>query len=794
MRKLNVTKLSSTTMRTQFENQMTTSLIDFGDTDHGLPNNHWEDLRTQVIQSAADVIGFAVRKHSDWFDENDATVGPMLDRLHTAHIEYANDKNSQAKRECYNQVKQQTQVMLRSMKDQWWVDRTEELQAAADAKDMKSFYTNLKAVYGPHSRGSSPLFDLAGEELIKEPNLITARWAEHFHLLLNRQTTICEEALAEIPQSPVIEVLNALPTIAETTKAIKQMASGKAPGADGIPAEVYKYGGSTLTAELNRLYRVVWEVEHVPQDHKDGLIIHLYKNKGDRRVCDNHRGITLLSIAGKILARIIINRLVDHLDATIPESQCGFRANRGTADMMFSARQIQEKCREQNRDLYMVFVDLTKAFDSVSREGLWKLLSKVGCPDKIVNIIRSFHDGMMVRVQDQGNTSDPFPVTNGAKQGCVMAPFLFVMVFSAMLLDTFKNCDKGVMIRFRKDGGVFNLQRLKARTKVWFMLVRELLFADDCALMAYTQSDAQSIVNDFSRAASRYGLTISIKKTEVLFQPRPGAPPHDSVIMIGDEQLKAVDKFCYLGGVLSQNARIDDEVTARIGKASAAYGRLQHRLWSDHGVRLSTKIAVYRTAVLTTLLYGCETWTWYQLHRKKLEQFHMRCLRKICNISWKDKVPDTEVLERCKITGIEAFLMKAQLRWSGHVVCMDNNRIPKVLFNGELADGHRSQGGQYKRYKDVLKGTLKACNINTADWETRALDRTGWQRTCHGGLERFEGRRIEEKKQRRRARHDAAHDQPPPGDDFVCTDCQRRCRSRIGLFSHRRHNHPHHQN
>ena len=393
---------------------------------------------------------------------------------------------------------------------------------------------------------------------------------------------------------------------------------------------------------------------------------------------------------------------------------------------------------------------------------------------------------------DQDNTSNLFPITNGAKQGCVMIPILFVIVFSAMLLDAFKNCDKGIMIRFRKDGGVFNLQRLKARTKVWFMLLRDLLFADDCALIAYTESDAQSIVNDFSRAATRYGLTISIKKTEVLFQPRPGTPPRNPLIMIGDEQLKAVDKFCYLGGVLSQNARIDDEVTARIGKASAAYGRLQHRLWSDHGVRLSTKIAVYHTVVLTTLLYGCETWTWYRMHLKKLEQFHMRCLRKICNIHWKDKIPNTEVLERCKITGIEAFLMKAQLRWAGHMVRMDDQRIPKALFYGELNEGHRSRGGQHKRYKDVLKATLKACSIDTGEWETQALNKAEWRKTCYNSLKCFEERRIGEKQQRRRARRDAAID-PPPGDDFVCDDCQRRCGSRIGLYSHRRHNHPHHQ-
>ena len=121
-------------------------------------------------------------------------------------------------------------------------------------------------------------------------------------------------------------------------------------------------------------------------------IVHIYKRNGDRSCCDNHRGISLLSTAGKILARVLLNRLNDHVSISniIPESQCGFRAGRGTTDMIFAARQIQEKCREQNHDLYTVFIDLTKAFESVNRQGLWQVLRKIGCPEKFVKIIQSF--------------------------------------------------------------------------------------------------------------------------------------------------------------------------------------------------------------------------------------------------------------------------------------------------------------------------------------------------------------------------------------------------------------------
>ena len=231
------------------------------------------------------------------------------------------------------------------------------------------------------------------------------------------------------------------------------MSCGKAPGPDAIPAEVFKMGGESLQKEMTNLFHKMWSQQLLPQEFRDATIVHIYKRKGNRQSCDNHRGISLLSIAGKILARILLNRLINHLEqGHLPESQCGFRAGRGTVDMIFAARQLQEKCMEQHRDLYTTFIDLTKAFDTVSRDGLWKIMQKFGCPTRFIGIVRQFHDGMMARVLDDGECSEAFPVTNGVKQGCVLAPTLFSMMFSAMLMDAFRDSSQGIEIRYRTDG------------------------------------------------------------------------------------------------------------------------------------------------------------------------------------------------------------------------------------------------------------------------------------------------------------------------------------------------------
>ena len=110
--------------------------------------------------------------------------------------------------------------------------------------------------------------------------------------------------------------------------------------------------------------------------------------------------------------------------------------------------------KEQNVELHMTFVDLTKVFDTVSREGLWKIMAKFGCPTKFIAMMRQFHDGMACEF------SDPFPVTNGATQGCVLASTLFNMIFSAMLIDAFQDGDNFIPIRYCFDGKLFQPKKV----------------------------------------------------------------------------------------------------------------------------------------------------------------------------------------------------------------------------------------------------------------------------------------------------------------------------------------------
>ena len=789
-KRLNVAKLKSTMVANSFSKELDNRLLDMK-SDGPSIEEKWEVFRDTVHSTALEHVGPAARKHQDWFDENDEEISTLLTEKNRLLRAHQGDPSSAAKKAAFTNMRKTVTAKLRTMQDSWLSAKADEIQGYADRHDSKRFYDALKAVYGPQCSGSSPLLSADGNTLLTDKAQILERWAEHFNDVLNRPASINEEAIARLPQVETNHTLDNLPTEQEVQKAIKQLSCGKAPGSDAIAAEVYKAGGPVMRQKLTDLFQAMWTEGKVPQEFKDATIVHIYKRKGNRRSCDNHRGISLLSIAGKILARILLNRLLQHLEQDLlPESQCGFRAGPGTADMIFAARQLQEKCQEQHCDLYTTFVDLTKAFDTVSRDGLWKIMEKFGCPGKFIEIVRQFHDGMMVSVLDDGEASDPFPVTNGVKQGCVLAPTLFSMMFSAMLTDAFHNRDDGIRIRYRTDGRLFNPRRLQAVTKVKETVIRDFLFADDCALNASTEREMQTGMDSFSSACDNFGLTISTKKTEVMFQPTPGQPYHEPHITVKGQRLQPVESFTYLGSTLSRVVNIDSEVNNRISKASAAFGRLRDNVWDRRGISLTTKLKVYRAVVLTTLLYACETWTVYSRHSKQLNHFHLSCLRRLLHIRWQDKIPDTEVLRRASIPGVHTLLKKSQVRWAGHVRRMADSRLPKQLLYGELCEGKRTVGGQKKRYRDCLKVSLKDFGVSADSWESLAENRSNWRSKTTSGARAAEEQRLctaEKKRATRKARDTSA---PITASAHVCPTCGRDFRARIGLISHLRTHRP----
>ena len=244
-----------------------------------------------------------------------------------------------------------------------------------------------------------------------------------------------------------------------------------------------------------------------------------------------------------------------------------------------------------------------------------------------------------------------------------------------------------------------------------------------------------------------------------------------------------MDSFTYLGSTISSSNSLDKEISSRIAKANASFGRLQKRVWTERGIRTDTKCAVYRAVVLTALLYGCEAWTLYSRHVKLLEQFHQRCLRQILNIKWFHRVSNVNVLEKSKLPSIETTLIQSQLRWSGHLARMQDSRLPKQLFYCELTGGRRERGRPKLRFKDTLKQSLQKSGIGADHWESMSADRSEWRHAVYNGTQLYETERRKKQLDKRAAAKVRAQ---TANRTILCPICSHLCASDFGLRSHMR--------
>ena len=267
------------------------------------------------------------------------------------------------------------------------------------------------------------------------------------------------------------------------------------------------------------------------KDWRKGLIAKIPK-KGDIANCNNWRGITLLSVPSKILARIILNSIQVKIEARIRREQVGFRVNRSCTDQICTLRIIIEQCIEWNNRLYAIFVDFEKAFDSVKSENMWLLLKKCGIADKITNIITESYRQYNSQVIHAGELTEPSETRTAVRQGCILSPFLFLLVTDTVMRNTIKG---------------------KKRRIQWSLMERliDLDFADDVCLLTGSYKDAQTELEDLRKEAQKYGLILNKSKTKTMHLNTKKQNP----IFLENIALEDVNGFTYLGSIVTKHGR-----------------------------------------------------------------------------------------------------------------------------------------------------------------------------------------------------------------------------------------------
>ena len=663
----------------------------------------WEDSKKLWHDTCEEVLGKKKAQHKEWISVD--TIQKLEARkerktaLNTSRTRAAKVK-AQAE---YTAADREVKKSIRKDKREYIDDLARQAEEAAGQGNIKDLYLVTKKLSGKFQQTDKPVKDKDGNPLTTTEEQLK-RWAEHFKELLNRPVP---ETPPNIPPAETeLPISCDPPSKAEIRKAILMLKNGKAAGPDEIPAEAIKADLETATDMLHNLFGKIWEKEEVPAQWKEGIVIKLPK-KGDLRDCNNYRGIMLLSVPSKVLNRVLLERMREAVDPKLRDHQAGFRRNRSCADQIASLRIIVEQSLEWNSPLYINFIDYEKAFDSVDRETLWKLLRHYGVPEKIISLIRCTYQEMSCRIAHAGQLSDSFEVKTGVRQGCLLSPFLFLLVIDWIMKSTTANRNNGIQ---------------------WTLLTQldDLDFADDLALLSHSHSQMQDKTTRLETVSAGTGLKISRKKTELMKINANANTP----VTVGGEHIREVDSFVYLGSIVDRQGGTDRDVTTRIGKARTAFVMLKN-IWASKEISTRTKLRLFNSNVKSVLLYGCETWRTTKAIKQKIQTFFNTCLRRIYNIRWPEKIRNEDLWERAGQEPVAKQILKRKWGWIGHTLRKPVTSITRQALTWN-PQGKRKRGRPRNSWRRDTEAELKQQDTNWTGAARLAQSRVGWRGVVDG--------------------------------------------------------------
>ena len=408
-----------------------------------------------------------------------------------------------------------------------------------------------------------------------------------------------------------------------------------------------------------------------------------------------------MSIAAKIYNKIILNRLVPFIDPLLRKNQNGFRRGRSTLSQILSLRRIIEECKLSNRDLALVFVDFSKAFDSVDRDKMFEILKLYGIPEKMVSAIKVLYSDTTSTILSPDGETPPFSIKAGILQGDTLAPFLFIIVVDYVLrmsVDTISS--KGLEISSRRSS------RYPA------VHLTDTDFADDIALISESLLNAQSLLHALEQASNCVGLYLNETKTQCF---NMCSSDNDFIIKtLNNTILNIVSDYIYLGSYISSSEK---DFLTRKGMAWSACNAL-HKIWSSHLSR-SLKLKIFKACIEPILLYGSETWTLSRNLEKRLDGTFTRLLMRVQNLSWKHHPTKKDIYGT--LTPVSDIVKARRVQFAGHCQRAENETISTLLLWKPLS---RNVRGRKLSYPDVIS---RDTGIQRQDLGQAMQDRDLWR-------------------------------------------------------------------
>ena len=642
-----------------------------------------EDLWTKMKESIQEVMEDNIPKkknatHKSWMNKEILDLMKERQKLKHKATQYK-DINKEIKKKC------------NEAKEEWLKEQCKEIEQNQN-KDSKYMHNKIKEVSGHKLKSNSPSCIKSKDgTLLMEEEEVRDRWSEYIEDLFHDN----RESL------PTIKKNFEGPSILkqEVAAAINKMKNGKATGPDNIPIEMIKALEEIGLDMTTRLMNAIYDNGTIPVDLCKSVFIALPKTPGATE-CELHRTISLMSHFTKVLLRILMVRMRKNLKPEISPSQFGFVADKGTRNAIFTLKMLMERCIEVQKDLYLCFIDYSKAFDKVRHDNLFDILNNLDIDSKDLRVIQNLYWDQTAAVRIEGKHSDFKPIKRGVRQGCVMSPDLF-NIYSEIIL---RNLEDSTGLKVNGE----NLNNLR--------------YADDTALMAGSEKELQLLLDIVVKESEAMGLSLNVKKTECMVVSKKIINPKCNIFSKG-EQIKQVKKFKYLGHLITSDGKCVNEITKRIAISKDAFQKMKSVL-TNRNITMTTKLRVLKAYVWAVLLYGCECWTLNKETTRKLEAVEMWFLRRIMRISWTEKRTNDSILKEANIErSLIKTIRKRQLEFLGHI-CRKKD-LEYLSITGKI-EGRRSRGRQRTTYIESLRSWLIENDIKI-DLFRLAEDRFEWK-------------------------------------------------------------------
>ena len=461
----------------------------------------------------------------------------------------------------------------------------------------------------------------------------------------------------------MFEELNGIITVEEIQRSINQLKNGRSGGPDKFLNEFFIHGAVALLPYLYSLFNKIFQLGYFPESWSEGYIVPLHK-KGKLDDVNNFRGITLLSIMGKLFSRILNNRLTEWAEEyyVYIEAQAGFRECMGTVDNLFVLHGLISHTLNKNEKLFCAFVDFTKAFDYVVRDILWYKLIKLGVRGNMLNVIMSMYKHIKSRVKLDCNISMGFNCELGVRQGECLSPFLFAMYLNDLEDEFYLKGSTGI------DIGMLKL----------FLL----LYADDIIIFANTAQELQINLDILSEYCTRNRLVVNTGKTKIMIFRRGGILPRDLKFYYNEIELAIVNKFSYLGIVFSTGGSFSVCQETLAGQGMKAIFKLNRLLYNFTNITPKHRIELFDKLVTPILNYGCEVWGFCQA--KQIERTHMMFCKQLLGV--KTSTQNDFIYGEFGRTDYYSRRLYRIIKYWFKIIHADNRKNVKLIYNLMLYD------------------------------------------------------------------------------------------------------------